>query len=133
MVFWSLGTALLAAGAAWGAVRATQKQFKESLVTTQTTVKELNKTVQKIDKAFVSHDQCHVKQGDCLNNHRVWQASVSTQLGELKSLVSLLDQKREDGRFEAISKMYSVRDSKLEKILEKFLEDINMNKPGEKG
>jgi len=124
MALWSIGTALLAAGAAWGAVRATQAQFRDSLTKMQITVRNLSDRVQNIDKEHVSHDQCHMKQGDCLDNHRSWQTSVTTQLTDLKTMVAVMDEKREAARFEMMKNSqttHSVPDADLQKLLTKVL------------
>ena len=111
LLMWSLGTMLLAAGSAWGAMKvqqktlekrfdAQQKRIDKDLTAVRVDFREMEHKLDQTHRDYLQKTDCTAIRGDCKVLRDSQQATICKSIEELKTLMQRMDERRETARDE---------------------------------
>jgi len=124
IIAWTAGTALMAFGSAWGAVRVTQKSVENTLKELKKTLKEQQKNVDNLrtrvlqdEKDYTTRTDCHDVRGECREQQAKDNSSICAKIEEIKSsLKNKVDKELFEERMANMIRTLDRIDQRVEKI-----------------
>lgn len=94
IIAWTIGTALMAFGSAWGAVRVTQKSVENTLKELKMNVNGLTARLSQDEIDYTPRRDCREIRGDCREQQTRDNVSICAKIDEVKLLLIGMEEKR---------------------------------------
>ena len=115
IVAWSIGTALIAFGSAWGAVRVTQKSVENTLKELKMNVSGLTARLAQDEIDYTPRKDCRDIRGDCKEQQNKDNSNICAKIDEVKSFLISMEEKRVKSKDEYYATFTQIRE-RLTKI-----------------
>jgi len=94
IIAWTIGTALMAFGSAWGAVRVTQKSVENTLKELKLNVNGLQVRLSKNEKEYVLHTGCREFRVDCREQQAKENVHICSKIDEIRIFLIGMEERR---------------------------------------
>jgi hypothetical protein len=123
IIAWTIGTALIAFGSAWGAVRVTQKSVAATLKELRDDMINLQFRVGEDEKNYTSRDGCRELRVDCREQQSKDNVMICSKIEEVKSLLIAMAENRIKTKDSNADKFSEIRErlAKIETSLSKAI------------
>jgi hypothetical protein len=115
IIAWTIGTALMAFGSAWGAIRVTQKSVENTLKELKLNVTSLAARLSQDEKDYMPRRDCREIRGDCREQQNRDNIHICAKIDEVKSFLISMEEKRIKSKDEYYATFTQIRE-RLTKI-----------------
>ena len=119
IVGWTIGTAFMAFGSAWGAIRVTQKSIVTTLSELRSNVTSLQMRLGEDEKNYITQVSCRECRLDCRIQQSKDNSVICIKIGEVKTLLLNIEDNRAKTKDLNADKFTEIRD-RLTKIESKL-------------